>query len=71
MTNLQVAIEAVRVYAEMRPRPSHVTQKQASEMIGLSVPTVRKMIAVGTIKLNKCGLIPINEVDKAIEANPT
>jgi hypothetical protein len=53
MTNLQVAIEAVRAYAEMRPRPSHVTQKQASEMIGLSVPTVRKMIAVGTIKLNK------------------
>jgi excisionase family DNA binding protein len=68
MTDLQVAIKAVQTYAESHPRPLHVTQKQAAEMLRLSVPTVRKMIACGALKLNKCGLIPINEVDRAMEA---
>lgn len=65
---LQTAVAAVRLYAETHPRPPHVTQKQAAEMIGKSEPTVRKMIRCGTLRLNKAGLIPIGEVDKVIAA---
>ena len=68
MSDIQLAIKAVQVFAELHPRPSHVTQKQAAEMMGLSVPTVRKMVASGALKLNKCGLIPINQVDMALAA---
>lgn len=67
MTDLDVvALRAVRLYAESHPRPLHVTQKQACEMLELSYPTMRKLIQSGEIKLNKCGLIPISEVDKAL-----
>ena len=33
---LAIALEAVQRYAEMHPRPTHVTQLQAAEMLGLS-----------------------------------
>jgi excisionase family DNA binding protein len=68
MNELNIAIKAVQTYAELHPRPSHVTQKQAAEILGLSVPTVRKMVASGALKLNKCGLIPITQIDMAIAA---
>ena len=68
MTELTIALKAVQTYAELHPRPSHVTQKQAAELLGLSVPTVRKMVACGTLKLNKCGLVPIYQIDLAIAA---
>lgn len=68
MSELELAMKAVQSYAELHPRPPHVTQKQAAEMLGLSVPTVRKMVASGTLKLNKCGLIPIYQIDLAIAA---
>ncbi|HLA36090.1 MAG TPA: helix-turn-helix domain-containing protein [Rhodocyclaceae bacterium] len=63
---LEIAITAVRTYAESHPRPPHVSQKQAAEMLGITAPTMRKLIAAGTIKLNKCGLIPIMDVDRVI-----
>ncbi len=68
MSDIELAIKAVQVYAEQHPRPPHVTQKQAAEMLHLSVPTVRKMVASGTLKLNECGMIPINQVDMALAA---
>lgn len=68
MDELNIAIKAVQTYAELHPRPPHVTQKQAAEMLGLSVPTIRKMVASGALKLNSCGLIPIYLVDLAIAA---
>lgn len=52
-------------------RPPHVNQSQAAEMMGLSRQTVARMISAGTIKLNACGLIPINEIDRAIAAGAT
>lgn len=67
MTELQIAQQAVRLYAETHPRPLQVTQKQAAEMLGIHFHTVRKMIRAGTIKLNACGMIPISEVDKALD----
>ena len=65
---LQIATAAVRLYAETHPRPVHVTQKQAAEMLGKSEPTVRKMIHAGVLKLNKVGLIPVSEIDRVIAA---
>lgn len=64
---LEVAVTAVRLYAEMHPRPSQVTQLQAAEMLGVSRATVSRMLKAGTIRLNKCGLIPISEIDKALQ----
>lgn len=66
---LDIAREAVRMYAESRPRPSQVTQRQAAEMLGLCDKTVRAMIRSGRIKMNDCGLIPISEVDRVLAAN--
>lgn len=65
---LQIALKAVELYAAQHPRPLHVNQTQAAEMLGVSHVTVRKMIRAGTLRLNSCGLIPIAEIDKAIEA---
>lgn len=68
MTELQLAAKAVQMALESHPRPLHVTQKQAAEMLGLSVPTVRKMVANGALKLNKCGLIPIHQIDLYLDS---
>ena len=68
MNELTIALKAVQLYAEMHPRPEHVNQVQAAKMLRKSIPTVRKMVACGTLKLNKCGLIPIHLIDLAIAA---
>lgn len=60
---LALASRAVQMYAETHPRPPHVTQKQAAEMLGLSEPTVRKLVQSGALRLNRAGRIPIQQVD--------
>ena len=40
-----------------------MTITQAAEMLGLSRHTVSKMVRAGQLKLNRCGLIPIEQVD--------
>ncbi|MDD2978296.1 helix-turn-helix domain-containing protein [Aquabacterium sp.] len=65
---VETAAAAVRMYAESHPRPSHVNFGQAAEMMGLSRPTLRKLIESGSIRLNACGLIPISEIDRALAA---
>ena len=66
---LEIAVKAVEIFAARHPRPSHVTQRQAAEMLGRSEPTIRKMVRNGDFKLNACGLIPIEQVDRALVAN--
>lgn len=66
--DIQIAVRAVQLYAERHPRPPHVTMVQAAEMLGLSRHTVSKMVKTGQFKLNKCGLIPIEQIDAALEA---
>lgn len=61
-----IVIETVRTYTETHPRPSHVTQVQAAQMLRVSRPTVRKLIGSGAMSLNKCGLIPITDVDRVL-----
>lgn len=67
MNDLETAIKAVQLYAEMHPRPPHVNQQQAAEMLRLSHVTVRKMIRAGTIKTNEIGQIPISEIDRVLQ----
>ena len=66
---LEAALKAIEIYASRHPRPAHVTQRQAAEMLGRSEPTIRKMIRNGDFRLNACGLIPIEQVDAALMAN--
>jgi excisionase family DNA binding protein len=69
MTDLnQIAYAAARAYAETHPRPPHVTQAQAAEMLNLSRATISRMVRAGTFRLNKAGLIPIAQIDEALEA---
>lgn len=65
---LKIALKAVQLYAEQHPRPSQVTMIQAAEMLGISRHTVSKLVHTGKLRLNKCGLIPIVQVDALLEA---
>ncbi len=64
--NPDLVREIVRLTMELRPRPSQVNISQAAEMLGLSRPTVRKLISHGNIRTNACGLIPVSEIDRAL-----
>jgi hypothetical protein len=64
---LDIARRAVQLYAETHPRPPHVTQLQAAEMLGISRWTVSKMVRAGQLKLNRCGMIPIEQVDRVLQ----
>lgn len=66
---IQIAAKAVQLYAETHPRPAQITQTQAAEMLGISRPTLSRMVKAGTIKLNACGLIPITEIDRVLAAD--
>lgn len=64
--HLEIAIKAIELYAASHPRPPHVNQKQAAEMLGISEPTLRKLLRHGTIRLNKLGQIPVSEIAKRL-----
>ena len=66
---IATAAAAVRLYAETHPRPPHVTQKQAAQMLSFSQPTITKMVRAGILKLNGFGLIPITEIDRVLSAS--
>ena len=57
---------AIRRFAESHPRPPHVTKGQAAEMLNISRPTLNRLIAAGAVRPNKCGMIPISEIDRAL-----
>lgn len=63
---LEIAVKAVQLYAETHPRPIHVSQKQAAEMLGLSAPTVGRMVKSGQLRLNGAGLIPVGQIDELL-----
>jgi len=62
--DLATAIKAVELYAARHPRPNHVTQTQAADMLGVSVATVNRMIKHGDLRLNGVRKIPIEQVDR-------
>lgn len=47
-------------------RPVHVNMTQAAEMLNLSVSTISRMVKAGNIRLNKCGLIPIEQLEECV-----
>ena len=63
---LVIAEAAIRMYAESHPRPPHVTQSQAADMLKISRATVNRMVRSGSLRLNRVGLIPISEIDAVI-----
>lgn len=65
---LQIAAAAVRLYAEGHPRPTHVNQVQAQQMLGCGKGKIASLVAAGVLPLNRCGLIPIECVDAARSA---
>jgi hypothetical protein len=67
MAELDIAIKAVRLYAELHPRPASVTQKQAAEMLGVSHMTVSKLVKSGQLSLNGIGQVPTVQIDKLLE----
>jgi predicted DNA-binding protein (UPF0251 family) len=64
--HIEVAKVAIRMYAETHPRPVAVTQTQAADMLGVSRSTMTRLVRSGQFALNKCGLIPIGQIDEAI-----
>jgi predicted HTH domain antitoxin len=68
VSEVDIALKAVQLYAEAHPRPSHVTHEQAAEMAGVSRGTISKMVSAGTIKLNGFGRIPVAEIDRVLRA---
>lgn len=67
---LEIAAQAVRLYAESHPRPSFVNYTQAGEMLEKSRQTVARMVRQGHIKVNGIGLIPISEIDRILATRP-
>lgn len=67
-TPLEIAAKAVQLYAETHPRPAHVTQSQAAEMLHISRPTMTRLVRAGTVRLNACGLVPITEIDRVLSS---
>lgn len=63
---LRIAMRGVQFYADSHPRPPQVTMKDAAAMLGIGRQTVSKMVKFGTFKLNRCGLIPIEQIDAAL-----
>lgn len=49
-----------------QPRPFHLNQTQAAEVLGVSKATVSRMVRSGTFTLNSCGMIPIAQIDRAL-----
>jgi len=68
MSELEIAIKAVEIYASRRPVPVQVNQSQAAQMLEIDPKTLRKMISAGTLKLNGCGLITTADIYKLLSA---
>jgi excisionase family DNA binding protein len=63
---LLIASRAIDAFETRPRRPVHVTIKQAAEMLGLSRHTVSKMLTTGELRYNRCGRIPIEQIDMAL-----
>lgn len=66
---LHIATKAVEIFAARHPRPPHVTITQAAEMLGKNRQTVSVMLTRYKIRLNKCGQIPIEAIDRLLASD--
>jgi Mn-dependent DtxR family transcriptional regulator len=65
--DVMTIVKVVETYIARHPRPTQVNIGQAAEMLGVSRYIVSKMLNTGQLKLNRCGLIPIEQVDAALQ----
>jgi excisionase family DNA binding protein len=65
---IRIVHRALDLYKARHPRPIQVNTTQAAKMLGLGVPTVRKLVHTGKLRFDKCGLIPIEQVDNLLAA---
>lgn len=63
----RVLARGIRMYAEMHPRPTQVTQTQAAEILGVAPRTVRRYIRAGRLKLNGYGYLSIVDLDALLD----
>lgn len=49
-----------------KDRPSQYRKIDAAKELGVSRPTLDRMIAAGSVRLNECGRIPAAEIDRVI-----
>jgi hypothetical protein len=68
MSEIDLIDKAIERFAAKHPRPHTVNYGQACTMLGITRPTLTKLIASRTIKTNALGEIPITEIDQAIAA---
>lgn len=66
MNTYQIAMDAIKAFACMHPRPSQVNKLQACEMLNISRPTLNAWIKEEKLKVNKCGLISVIEIDRLL-----
>lgn len=66
MDPIEIARTAIKLYAETHPRPPHVNYSQAAVMLNISSATIARMVKAGKLKLNRFGLIPMEEIDNAL-----
>lgn len=52
--------------ARHHPRPFAVTRVDAAEMLGISAPTLRKLIIAGRLTPNDAGKIPMSQIDQML-----
>jgi len=64
MNELDIALIAIKMFAETHPRPIEVNRTQAAQMLNKSRVTIQSMIDRGVLKLNDNGMIPITEIDR-------
>lgn len=48
-----------------RSRPASVTQADAARILGMSRPTISKMLKAGVFRLDRLGKIPMDQIDSA------
>lgn len=49
-----------------RNRPIQYRKIDAAKELGVSSPTLDRMIAAGNIRLNECGRVPASEIDRVV-----
>ena len=66
----QAALMGAEIALRKMPknRPSQYNIKDAAEELGLHRNTISKMIKSGDIKLNACGKIPVEQIDKLLKS---
>lgn len=62
---LRIIDEAISLFEKREKRPVHVTGKVAATMLGVSPRTISNMLKTGELRYNRCGRIPIEQIDMA------